>query len=159
MRDVTITLVAAGELRETLRAIVGEIAYAESGKPYAVDGALQFNVSHSGDYALIATTPRAPIGVDIERHRDRDWRRLAARFFAPDEASLLQSADDFYRLWVIKEAVLKAIGTGIWGGLATVVYANGIATTPHGTFEVELLDAPPGYSAAVAIWTAGLRPA
>ena len=120
-----------------------EVARTESGKPYVVDGSLHFNLSHSGDYALIAVTADAPVGVDIERHREhRRWREIAKRFFAPHEASSLRTADDFYRLWVVKEAVLKALGTGLRGNLAD---------TPYETCEVTVLDAPEGYSAAVAV--------
>lgn len=138
-------LIPLPELDAKLREILGtrEIARTAHGKPYVVDGSLHFNVSHSGDYALIAVSPEAPVGADIQQHRDRTrWQALAERFFAPEEAASLQSLDDFYRLWVTKEAVLKALGTGISGHLAT---------TPYDACSVRMIEAPEGYSAAVAI--------
>ena len=142
-----------------LHAIVGEreVAYTDDGKPYLRDGSLHFNLSHSGDFALIAVSPQTPVGVDIERHRERiSWERIAQRFFTPREVSAMQSSADFYRLWVMKEAVLKAIGTGLRGGLANVECGDGMATTPHGEYRVTMIDVPAGYSAAVAM--RGSRP-
>lgn len=81
---------------------------------------LHFNLSHSGDRALLAVSRHGPIGVDIEVARPgRPFRRLARRFFHPAEYDWLQglpagdSAAGFYRLWTLKEAYLKAIGTGL----------------------------------------------
>lgn len=136
-----------------LHAIVGdrEVAYSADGKPYLVDGSLHFNLSHSGDFALIAVSPHAPVGVDIERHREQvSWREIANRFFTPREIASMQSEKDFYRFWVMKEAVLKAIGTGLRGGLGNVECGDGFATTPHGEYRVTLIHVPDGYSGAVA---------
>lgn len=143
--EVAITLIAAPDAPATLQTLLGHRATARTaeGKPYVVDGSLHFNLSHSGDYALIAVTPHAPVGVDIQQHRQRTrWRAIAERFFAPHEAASLQNDADFYRLWVIKEAVLKALGTGLHGWMAA---------TPYETCDVAMIDAPAGYSAAVAI--------
>ncbi len=81
---------------------------------------LHFNLSHSGDRALLAVSRHGPIGVDIEAaRRGRPFRRLARRFFHPAEYDWLQGlpagdiAAGFYRLWTLKEAYLKAIGTGL----------------------------------------------
>lgn len=133
-----------------LHAIVGqrEVAYADDGKPYLRDGSLHFNLSHSGDFALIAVSPQAPVGVDIERHRERiSWRAIAKRYF-PEP---VHTPEEFYRLWVMKEAVLKAIGTGLRGGLANVECGDGMAMTPHGEYRVTMIEVPDGYSAAVAM--------
>ncbi|HET7631002.1 MAG TPA: 4'-phosphopantetheinyl transferase superfamily protein [Gemmatimonadaceae bacterium] len=94
------------------------------GKPTveAGDGAepLQFSVSHAGDHMLVAVTRSDDVGVDLERMtRVADAERIAARFFARAEYDALlalpadQRADAFFRAWVRKEAVVKALGTGI----------------------------------------------
>ena len=102
----------------------------EHGKPELQDNpqSLRFNVSHSGDQALFAFCLERDIGVDIEcRRPDLDAEkitRLANRFFTPGESQTLNSLEEtekqaaFYRLWTRKEALLKAIGTGVAGGLA-----------------------------------------
>jgi len=85
---------------------------------------LHFNLSHSGDYALLALCRNHPVGVDIEQQNEiRDAPGLIKRFFTPVEAHALEGLsgaallDRFYRLWTCKEALLKAEGVGITGGL------------------------------------------
>jgi 4'-phosphopantetheinyl transferase len=80
---------------------------------------IDFNLSHSGDQALVAVAG-GPIGVDIECLRPiADATALAARNFTPGESAALHalaSADRdraFLVAWVRKEACLKAIGAGL----------------------------------------------
>lgn len=80
---------------------------------------LHFNHSHCpSDYALIYSLDIKNIGVDIENiHRQVNLYDLAKRYFHADEYVLWQN-DDYdaclwFKLWTIKEAVLKASGLGI----------------------------------------------
>jgi len=91
---------------------------------YSASG-LQFNVSHSGDLALIAFAARCEVGVDVEQVRAvGHFEQISTRFFHPAEtkAVLETPAEErniaFLRCWTAKEAVLKAHGTGITGSLA-----------------------------------------
>jgi len=97
------------------------------GKPAlaAAHGApLHFNLSHSGELALVAISKTAEVGADVEYIRPlRDPIALAKRYFTPGELSELTSTpqaertDCFFRLWTQKEALLKATGQGIANGL------------------------------------------
>jgi 4'-phosphopantetheinyl transferase len=85
---------------------------------------LHFNVSHSGDLALIAVTRFGPIGVDIEHVRPYDSHLdMADRFFSPGEAAALRALsperreEAFFHIWTRKEAFLKATGFGLSHGL------------------------------------------
>ncbi|MEX3968446.1 4'-phosphopantetheinyl transferase superfamily protein [Paraburkholderia sp. EG286B] len=87
-------------------------------------GQLDFNVSHSEQYALIAIGRQRRVGVDIEfARKDMNWRKLTSAVFAPrDEAHVTalpmhKRADAFYDVWTAKEAMLKALGAGIGGGM------------------------------------------
>ncbi|MGU7838584.1 4'-phosphopantetheinyl transferase family protein [Burkholderia sp. AW33-5] len=148
----------------------------ESGRPSldpAHRASLDFNVSHAGDHALIAWTGTGRVGVDIEScNRSTDWRALTREVCATAEAAYLDDlplaarADAFVRVWSAKEALLKALGTGIVGGLrAFAVVPPRDAATPATTivdpaapaagvaaFDAGWLDAAPGYAACVA-WT------
>ena len=99
----------------------------EHGKPFAlVEGraaSIGFNVSHSAPHGLIALAspgrPRGRIGIDVEVLRaDRDFDGIAATVFGPEERAAVAAAwgEDkvrlFYRLWALKEALIKALGTG-----------------------------------------------
>ncbi|WP_321874620.1 4'-phosphopantetheinyl transferase family protein [Burkholderia ubonensis] len=169
-------------LRDVLGAQLGiapqavALVVGEAGRP-ALDPAhhssLDFNVSHAGDHALIAWSAGCRVGVDIERcDRATDWRGLTREVCTPGEAAYLDAlpdparADAFMHVWSAKEALLKALGTGIGGGLrAFAVVPPRDAATPAvevvspaapaagvAGFDAAWLDAAPGYAACVA-WT------
>lgn len=91
---------------------------------------LDFNWSHSGDYALVALARGCALGVDIER-LGKNLRTLdiAQRFFDPTEAATLAGLEEqardgaFISLWCAKEAVLKESGEGISFGLARLKFS------------------------------------
>lgn len=98
---------------------------AEHGKPYAVvhgePASVQFNVSDSGAHGLIAIAPAGRLGIDVEERSDkRDLEGLIDTVFGPDEQAVVaptagaQRTETFYRLWTVKEALLKALGTGLY---------------------------------------------
>lgn len=127
--------------RGVLREIVGRATeqapggirfrYEQWGKPYLEDpprGPLHFNVSHSADRALIAVA-RTPLGIDLEVPHDRvNHRAIAAQILSPHESiawDLIappQRREATMRLWVCKEALLKALGLGIAEGLQRVTF-------------------------------------
>ena len=97
--------------------------YGEHGKPFAkVDSrraGIGFNVSHSGRHGLIAVAAHDCLGIDVEeRVEQRDLDGIGSLVYGPAERQLLAIAtgDDkvhlFYRLWSMKEALIKAIGAG-----------------------------------------------
>jgi phosphopantetheinyl transferase len=126
---------------------VPEIVVDPLGKPVLADGALAFNVSHSGTLALVAISGQGPIGVDVELHDTRrDLVGLARRFFTGGEAAMVAAdPSQFWRLWCRKEAWLKARGTGLSTPLSEVDVRGDVP----GWFIADL-DVAPGYSAAVA---------
>lgn len=90
------------------------------GKPSIAGTILSFNLSHSGDIALIALATNTQVGVDIERvRRLSNMQAITQRFFHPQEAAEIQVCPNaeqlptFFRYWTRKEAVLKALGTGL----------------------------------------------
>ena len=104
----------------------GQLAFAATrhGKPFAVvDGtpaAIGFNVSHGGRHGLIAVAPGGRLGVDVEeRVPRRDLDGLVGIAFSPGEQADLAAAPGsrrlhiFYHIWTMKEALLKALGTGL----------------------------------------------
>ncbi len=84
-------------------------------KPYLKDYPYYFNISHSGDKIILAISDQE-VGVDIELIKKR---RLSQNLVSMEEMSyFLQISDDDYessviKLWTIKEAFLKYLGTGI----------------------------------------------
>lgn len=81
---------------------------------------LDFNLSHSEAWALVALSDGAAVGVDIEVPRPVPERlEIAERNFAPAERAALRSlpepqqAGAFLACWTRKEAFVKALGGGL----------------------------------------------
>lgn len=80
---------------------------------------LQFNLSHSGDIALLAVTKEIPIGIDVEQIKPRHHLELAKNIMSKteyEEFSVLkdeEKEDLFFHVWTQKEAVIKALGQGL----------------------------------------------
>jgi 4'-phosphopantetheinyl transferase len=81
---------------------------------------LRFNLSHSGDWALVAVAGGREVGVDVEQFRSLpEAAPIAERTFAPEElAALADLATDkrpavFFHIWACKEAFIKATGLGL----------------------------------------------
>lgn len=94
-------------------------------------GLLEFNWSHSGDFALLAVARDCALGVDVERFGKKPRSlEIARRFFDVSEADALEplapDARDraFISLWCAKEAVLKAVGEGLSFGLARLAFTR-----------------------------------
>ncbi|MDE0205529.1 MAG: 4'-phosphopantetheinyl transferase superfamily protein [Candidatus Tectomicrobia bacterium] len=93
------------------------------GKPYALlrgtPASVSFNVSHGGQNGLIALAPAGRLGVDVEeRDNRRDLDAIAQTVFTPaEQAELALARGDrkirlFFSLWTMKEALIKALGSG-----------------------------------------------
>lgn len=79
-----------------------------------------FSLSHSGDFVAIAIGNGATVGIDVETFRPRlDPLAIARAYFAASEIAVLEGCPSakraliFLQMWTAKEAVLKAIGTGL----------------------------------------------
>lgn len=94
------------------------VRHGKNGKPYLADAkGFYFNLSHSGDYAMLAVSD-AEIGCDIEQIRPVG-QRVMKRVLTPDEYALLEAVPEadrdarFFRYWVAKESFMKACGDGL----------------------------------------------
>lgn len=121
-----------------------------AGKPSLADGAVEFNLSHSGGVALCAISRGIPVGIDVEQCRPiDDLLRIARRFFAASEYAELaalprsQQLDAFFRCWTRKEAYVKALGDGLQAPLDTFE----VTLRPGDAAAVRHVDADPGAAA------------
>jgi 4'-phosphopantetheinyl transferase len=95
-----------------------EIAVAERGKPYFLNGNLHFSISHTKDHVFCALSDR-PVGLDAEE-TDREIKpQLAEKILSEPEKRRFDAASDrraaLLRLWVLKEAAAKLSGEGLRG--------------------------------------------
>lgn len=127
------------------------------GQPRLENDLVHTSLSHGNTHAAIAISAAGPVGVDIEsRERTFPLSPLADRICHAEENGLM-SDGDLLRLWVRKEALLKAIGIGL--GLEMTSFQapeNGVVTlrsdpsAPTTTLRVQHVDAGAQCTAAVA---------
>jgi 4'-phosphopantetheinyl transferase len=173
--------VARGSLRLILggylRAPAGSLrfGYGEYGKPaLASQENLSFNVAHSGDAILIAVAKGFDLGVDVEQRRaDIDVEAIGPQCLCPEEIERIEALESgrrraaFFDHWTGKEALSKAVGSGLATPLTAIVvldhgdegiiemnwHANGGTQRWFGY----RIDAGTEYSAAVAAQSPSLR--
>jgi 4'-phosphopantetheinyl transferase len=127
----------AGDAPEALRFVYGTHGKpALSPAPAIEFNDIEFNLSHAGDWALIAVARSVPVGVDIERIRPNvDIAALLRRL---GETGLPAAVPDLFQAWTRREARTKAAGGALFDPPLEAVRAIGI-------------HAPEGYAAALAL--------
>jgi 4'-phosphopantetheinyl transferase len=97
---------------------------------------LHFNVAHSGPFVALALATSGPVGVDIEMMRPLPGlAELAARVLSAGELRVLEMlparirSEAFFAAWTRKEAVLKAMGTGLGFPLDQIEVGTGPGAT------------------------------
>ncbi|NWU90471.1 ADPPT transferase, partial [Upupa epops] len=111
------------------------------GKPFLANNVdkiysnYNFNVSHQGDYAVLAAEPELQVGIDIMKTNlpgsgsIPNFFRIMNRLFTETEWGVIQSMstewmqlDMFHRHWALKESFIKAIGVGIGFNLQRIEF-------------------------------------
>jgi 4'-phosphopantetheinyl transferase len=164
-----------GAARAGLRTLLGRhlerdprsLAFAtnEFGKPrLAGDGQVHFNLSHCEERAVLAVS-NAELGIDLERERPIEHIDLAKRYFHLHEVAAITAPRDeaeqrraFFLVWTLKEAVVKALGTGLSTPLDSFEVTIGaraprLAVAPEGAPQTWWLNATmaDGYCCALAV--------
>lgn len=158
-RDRRRYTVARGRLRQLLadrlrthsRSV--QLCRGVHGKPRLAPGSgaadWRFNVSHSGDLALIAFLRGREVGIDVEAvHALQDVDAISAQYFPPRELAAFLSlaprdkALGFLRGWTRTEAIAKARGVGLQR-----LGARG----EDADWRVHSFSPAPGYVAALAV--------
>ncbi|WP_158674977.1 4'-phosphopantetheinyl transferase family protein [Pelolinea submarina] len=168
---------ARAALRTVLASYIGltprqvELAYLPDGKPQLADplmaARLQFNLSHSGEWMLLALSRGLPLGVDIERiHPLRAQGWALAQLFNRAEREVLNTVPQAYReaafiaAWTLKEAVGKADGRGIRAQADTTdllqAWFSQDEAQPYrygklAGYSIAQFNPAPGYCAALAL--------
>lgn len=146
-------ILTRGGLRYLLGMYVDEnpekivITYNKWGKPQLEQRySLNFSLSHSVDYSLIAFTKSCEIGVDVEFiNPNLNVDELVSVFLNPSEfdswqnVPIQQKTEYFYKLWVGKEAFIKALGKGWLEREETInsltILPNKLLSQPEGVLK------------------------
>ena len=93
------------------------------GKPELIQGAgypaLRFNLTHTAGLCACVVTLNKACGIDAENvNRSNNLAAVAQRMFAAEELKALREssyAHQFYNFWTLREAYVKALGSGLAG--------------------------------------------
>ena len=143
-----------------------ELTIGAHGRPSLAAGAIDFNLSHTGSLVVLALSA-VRVGIDVEAtDRTRDWLAIARRFFSAAEFAAIEACAEaqrqsaFFRIWVRKEAFVKALGAGIATGLDRFDVSAGaepaltgarLDGVDAGEWSIRDLAPGPGYLGAVAV--------
>ena len=143
-----------------------ELVVEELGRPVLAPPhhEVRFSLAHSRGVVVCAVALGASVGVDVEDvERPIEALELAQRFFCPSEAADLSVLPEearrrrFFQLWTLKEACLKALGTGLREGLDRFCFDFSRGDTwpqlvsPDPRWQLGQLSVPPRHLVAVAL--------
>lgn len=108
------------------------IAVGENGKPFVSNSPLDLavNLSHTEGIAVLLVAVATSVGVDVEHlSRALDPLTTGRPVFSDGEMEMLhritdeqEQRDCFYRIWTVKESLVKSVGAGITGELRHVTF-------------------------------------
>lgn len=146
-----------------------EFSYNSYGKPLISEhqrSGIHFNYSHSGEFLIFAISKNIEVGVDIELVKDLpDMIDLAKNYFSEKELQHFHSLENktdrvnfFYEIWTRKEALLKALGTGIIDDLRSInlMTLNNITGQPDliyflgNSYIIDHIRTPENYISSIA---------
>lgn len=131
---------------------INDMKYHESGKPY-LDGNFYFNIAHSGNIVICIGTQEARVGVDIERNAEIDINMMQDYFTVSEWGKINCSnnrTDTFYKLWVRKEACVKATGKGSFQPLNEIDVCEQTVVMDNTKWYLHDIFIKNGYSACIA---------
>jgi 4'-phosphopantetheinyl transferase len=134
--------------------ILEEMKYTAYNRPYLdLPTAIDFNISHAGNYIICAVTDHGKIGVDIEKIHEVDISDFSGQL-TEEELLLIKEAPDkyaeFFRIWTIKEAVIKADGRGLSIPLNEIAIGSPTRVEEK-IWQIHKLETEPGYIAHIAV--------
>jgi len=150
VRDHDSYIITHGMLRKILGNHLGsepsEIEFISNkfGKPSLAEKykKINFNLSHSSECSVLVFSLKSEIGIDIEKiDPGFDFDLIAKSHFSEAENSFIDAERDesckrFYTVWTRKEALLKAIGTGIGENLDVEVFRKVNQYKPEVSFPI-----------------------
>lgn len=104
----------AGVLLHVVLGLAEEDIYLnEYGKPLCKNSKICFNLSHGGDYAVLAADSDT-VGIDVEKISEKHVS-VAEKVFTEEELQWMRAEplNRFCTLWTLKESAVKATGRGL----------------------------------------------
>lgn len=146
-------LSVGGEILGKSKNDLNPIHYTEFGKPF-LETNLYFNISHSADIVICALSNEYELGIDIEKINDIDLEDFRHYMSVNEWAEICDSENaigDFYKFWTQKEAVVKAVGTGLLIPINSFEIKNCKAVVKNENYLTMKIEIAPDYYCNLAI--------
>ena len=128
------------------------LKYTNYGRPY-LENVPDFNISHSGLFAVCALSLQGKIGIDIEEIKPAVIYDFEEEF-SKEEWNIITTSDDkyfwFYYYWTAKEAVIKAEGKGLNIPLKGIAIKNSKTKIEHTVWHIKRIDFDNNYLLQIA---------
>ncbi len=164
VQDAQATLVGKLLLLEVLKPfgysqnVLSQLKYNAQDRPY-LDGPVDFNISHAGDYVVAVATDHGKVGIDIEQIRAIKLSEFASIFTQKELDQIAAASNlehEFFTLWTQKEALIKGDGRGMSLPLQEIVVENNSAIIEGQSWFLTPLDIAEGYLVHLATdWLVG----
>lgn len=96
--------------------LINAIQYNPFGKPF-INAEIDFSISYSHNNIILGFIKNGAVGVDIERIKAIDYK-LYKEYYSKKEWEFIHQNSlvevNFFKIWTRKEAVVKAIGKGVF---------------------------------------------
>jgi len=120
-------------------------------RPYFNTG-FDFNISHSGNVVVCCATDNGKVGIDIELTGPVNFNY--DDYFTLNEQKNIRAAPnpdiDFFKYWTRKEAVLKAVGTGVYTPLLEIDVSEDSFVYEGVTYYLSPIEIDPVYQSCIA---------
>lgn len=129
-----------------------QLQYTPFGRPY-FEGAIDFNISHSGQYVVCAISSSCHLGIDIENICSLDWSIFRDQFTLQEWTTIHTHPDptqQFYHYWTRKEAVIKADGRGLQLPLQTICTVSNLVELGNKRWHLEELTIDEEYKVSLS---------
>jgi 4'-phosphopantetheinyl transferase len=112
------------------------------------------NISHSGEWVVLAVADSGVVGVDIEEMREQNINEFKIAFNDEEWDRITSTESDqlasFYRSWTSKEAVIKAEGKGWSNEPDAITWDNDVAIIDKTRYAVVPIKICSDYSCHIA---------
>ena len=103
-----------------------DLKYSLHKRPY-LEGNIDFNISHSGSYVVCVISDECRAGIDIEEIKEINLEKFRRYWTLKEWEKILHAPhqyDQFYDYWTKKEALVKAMGEGLYVPLRQIKLNN-----------------------------------